>query len=208
MPRVLLAAAGLSLYFAVIGRVNWARLYPISLPGVILVMSFVACLKPAIKRVALSVTCAAILCMASSQLWHIHRQGYRIVPLPVGEAAVPTPEVEELCWLQNHTKPGDSFFEATWPSVYLPLGLRSPVFVETLLPDRTPNRFIDMTVDQLARSQTKYILSSRWLRQHSDRPSSDRQQSFDNFLTANYLRVQVFSNEDEVWQRRQTIEGR
>ena len=201
MAHVLLATAGLSLLLAVIGRVNWARLYAISLPGVILAMSFVTWLKPATRRIALTVICMATLCMASLQIWHIHQQSFGIMTLPGGAAAVPTSEVEELSWLQNNTKPGDSFFEATWPSMYLPLGLRSPVFVETVLPDRTPNQFVELTVNQLVNSQTKYILLSRWLGQHPDRPDNDELQPFRHLLKTNYIRVQVFSNGDEVWQR-------
>ena len=201
IARVLLASAGLALFLAVIGRVNWARLYPIALPGVILAMSFVTSMKPAARRIALSVIYVAIVCVASSQIWHVHRHGYKVLTLPAGRAAVPNPEVEELCWMQNHTKPDDYLFEATWPSIYLPLGLRSPVFVETLLPDRTPSQFVKLTMDQLSSSQTKYILLSRWLGQHPDELDNNELKPFKKFLNANYARVRVFQNGDEVWQR-------
>jgi hypothetical protein len=32
----------------------------------------------------------------------------------------------------NHTRPGDTVFQAAWPGIYLPLHLRNPLFIDVL----------------------------------------------------------------------------
>jgi hypothetical protein len=114
--------------------------------------------------------------------------------------AVAEVDAEEFQWLQAHTMPGDDFFQATWPGVYLPLGLRSPVFVETLLPERTSPEFTALTIRQLERSKVQYVLWSLWLQTDPQHVGPDNQQPVHDFLQNHYVRVHIFSNGDEIWQ--------
>jgi hypothetical protein len=39
---------------------------------------------------------------------------------------------QKLTWLAQHTSPGQYVFQAVWPSIYLPLAVRNPVFLDNL----------------------------------------------------------------------------
>jgi hypothetical protein len=100
-------------------------------------------------------------------------------------------------------KPGDEFLQATWPSVYLPLGLRSPVFIETLLPERTSPEFTALTILQINLTKVQYILWSHWLQRGlQDNAGVDDLEPFRKFMEDHYTRVHVFPNQDEIWQHR------
>jgi hypothetical protein len=201
MQSVLLAMAGLSLLLSVITRSNWTRLYAVSMPTIILGMKLLhqmTTLK--VRRRILWGLCGVIACLATLQIRSVRRQERTVLELRGGTMAVAEVDAEEFQWLQAHTMPGDDFFQATWPGVYLPLGLRSPVFVETLLPERTSPEFTALTIRQLERSKVQYILWSLWLQTDPQHVGPDNQQPVHDFLQNHYVRVHIFSNGDEIWQ--------
>jgi hypothetical protein len=203
MPSVLLAMAGLLLFLSVITRSNWTRLYAVSMPAVILGMRYLDRMTPKLRRWTTVGLCSAIVCLAAIQIRGVHRQRYTVLDLYGGTMAIAQPDVEEFRWLQTHTKPGDEFLQASWPNIYLPLGLRSPVFVETLLPERTSPEFTALTIRQIKLTKVQYILWSPWLQrglQHN--AEVDNLEPLRDFMERHYARVHVFSNQDEIWQHR------
>jgi hypothetical protein len=105
----------------------------------------------------------------------------------------------------QHTSPGDLFFQAQWLNLYLPLELRSPVFMDSLsATDDIPQEYVTLTVEQLERQQVKYILWSPRVIALSQpyRYRQDHLGPFRAFLDSHYRRVQIFSDSDEIWERR------
>jgi hypothetical protein len=203
ISTVHLAIAGLLLFLSVVTRSNWTRFYAVSMPAVILGMSCLDRMKPKRRRWSTAGLWIAIVCLAAIQIRGIHRQRYTVLDLYGGTMAIAQSDVEEFRWLQTHTTPGDEFLQATWPGVYLPLGLRSPVFVETLLPERTSPELAALTIRQIELTKVQYILWSHWL-QRGLQPTVevDDLEPFRKFMEDHYTRVHVFPNQDEIWQHR------
>lgn len=199
MPLVLLAMTGLFLLLEIIIRVNVIRLDTVAMPAIILLFWAVDRSKPArryVPAVWLIVICLAI---AQSHSMHYER---RVADLPAGKVALKADDFEEFSWLQQHTQPGDFFFQAIWLNLYLPLRLRSPVFVDGLLPTEVSRpEFVSLTVNQLEGSKVKYIL---WIPKWGA-PEVHLQQDhlgpFRDYLKVHYAPVHVFSNGDEIWER-------
>jgi len=200
MPLVLLAMTGLSLLLGVITRTNWTRLYGVSMPAVILLMWAFAGLSYRHRRWLRASMWIVLLFFAAAQIRSPRHHDLKVTDLPAGTAAVSPEEAEEFVWLARHTKPGDNFLQALWPGIYLPLDLRSPLFLESLRPERLPPEYVALSVQQAQESEVKYILWSPWLN-ISPQASTDNLQPFRDFMIAHYKPVHVFSNGDEIWQR-------
>jgi hypothetical protein len=85
------------------------------------------------------------------------------------------------------------------------LDLRSPAFVDGLATNEvTRPEWVDLTIRQLEDKQVKYVLCSPWLYSQLDpsRPWEDHLGPFRAYLRSHYTRVQVFSDHDEIWERR------
>lgn len=92
----------------------------------------------------------------------------------------------------------------SWLNIYPPLDLYSPVFVDGLWPSGlTRPELVALTIRQIEQTRLKYILwIPRFTIPTSDSPSQDYLLPFRDYLQSHYTRVHVFSNQDEVWERR------
>jgi hypothetical protein len=206
MQLVLLSLAGLSFLLAIITRVNWNRIYIVSMPAIILLLWGVARLGR-LRSYATTAIWVIIACVAAKQIGSRQRPPHRIALLPAGKAVVSAESNEKFCWLVQHTSPGDLFFQAQWINLYptFTLELRSPAFVEDLRPsEATRPEYVELTVRQVEQQQVKYILWSPRLVSLDEphRYGQDHLGPFRVFLSSHYRRVQVFSDRDEVWERR------
>jgi hypothetical protein len=202
MPLVLLAMAGLCLLLEVITRINVNRLYAVATPAVILLFWALDHSGKGVRYAAvlwLIVMCLAIL--QTSAAHHEHRQ---VADLPAGKAALIAEDFEEFSWLQQHTRPGDLFFQASWLNVYPPLKLRSPAFIDGLWPTRvTLPEFVSLTISQIDEKHVKYVLwIPRWTILSSIEDLPDCYLSpFHDYLRNHYVIVHIFLNGDEVWEK-------
>jgi len=198
-----LSLLGLMLLLEVITRTNWVRIYAVSAPALILLAWVIARrFKP--RRYVLAAGWAIVACLAVVQTWSRHHDGRRMIELPAGKTVLSTQKYEKFSWLMQHTKPGDFFYQALWVNVYPPLELRSPVFLDVLISDEdTRPEFVALSLRQLERAQVKYILWSPMLNGPLDpgRPWEYHLGPLRAYLLNHYARVQVFSDQDEVWQR-------
>jgi hypothetical protein len=55
-----------------------------------------------------------------------------VVELPGGKIATTSGATEKWRWLAAHTRPGEYVLQAEWPSVYLPLPLRNPIYLDVV----------------------------------------------------------------------------
>jgi len=79
------------------------------------------------------------------------------------------------------------------------------VFVDDLMPsEATRPEYVERTVRQVEQQQVKYILWSPKLVSLDEphRYGQDHLGTFRAFLTSHYRRVEVFSDRDEIWERR------
>jgi 4-amino-4-deoxy-L-arabinose transferase-like glycosyltransferase len=201
---VLLSLVGLSLLLEMITRVNRIRLYSISMTAIILLIWALARVGRLRGYVA-TAGWVIVACLAIQQTRSTYCHNSQIAELPSGKTALPVERYEQFSWLMQHTKPGDYFFQSSWPNVYFPLDLRSPVFVDGLGTNEvTRPEWVGLTVQQLEEKQVKYILCSPWLYKQFDpsRPWEDHLGPFRDYLRSHYTRVRVFSDQDEIWERR------
>jgi hypothetical protein len=203
-PRVvLLSLVGLFLLLEIIPGVNWLRLFAVSMPGLIL---FIWTASRSHVRLYIHVAgWILIACFAVRQTWSRYGQDNKLVRLPAGNAILSAQKYETFCWLMQHTKPGDFLFQAAWPGVYLPLDLRNPVFLDGLLTnEQTRPEFVQLSIEQLEGKRVKYILWSSRL-DHLDDPTllaANHLSPFRAYMKCRYTRVHVFSDRDEVWERK------
>jgi len=204
MQLVLLSTTGLLLLFEIATRMNWNRVYAVATPAVILFFWLVDHMGKR-RPYAITALLTILVCAAAVQTRSRQHRPLAITDLPAGRVALSLEELEEFSWLQQHTRPGDAFFQVSWLNIYPPLDLHSPVFVDGLWPSGiTRPELVTLTIQQLEQTRLKYIL---WIPRFtmpsaSDSPSQDYLGPFREYLQSHYTRVHVFSNQDEVWERR------
>src|SRR5262249_51526906 len=138
----------------------------------------------------LTVTCIGLIGVSAHQVAIRNSTRPVIVELPAGRAAVAPRLAEKLIWLAQRTTPGERFFQASYQSLYLPLGLRNPAF--DYLDRFTSPEFVALDLQQLSAAPVRYILWSPL-----DRP---RFPQFEQFLFERYRRVWRFADGDEIWE--------
>lgn len=190
---LLLTLVGLAMFIEVSGSPNWIRLYCVALPALILVVRLLP-----VQGAATALVWIGLACIASHQTWVRHREQSMIVDLPAGTAATLPPVGGKLAWLAQHTRPGQSLFEARWVDVYLPLALRHPVFTDMLEGghDSRPE-FVTRSIQQLEAQRVQYII---WAPRLELPPYPFPQ--FHRFLLEHYEWVLTFPDQDQVWQRK------
>lgn len=202
--EILLCLVGLSLTAEVALSLNWLRLFAVSVPALILA---IALLEKSGRRFLGGFLLAAAIFLAAIQIGAKHHHSYIVAELPAGRAALSPQEYERCSWLVQHTTPGDFFFEPLAPSLYLPLALRSPVFVEGLSPnDQTRPEFVVRTIQELQSNPVRYILWSP----HTDETEflhlpADHLGPFRSYLRTQFTHVWTFSTHDEVWEMKITV---
>jgi len=201
----LLTLCGLALLLEVAQSINWLRVYCVAIPGVILLIWNLS-QGGKFQHYATRFLRAGVVCLALLQTWSRHHQQSWKVVLPAGMAATTSASAEKLNWLRDHTKPGDFFFQAGWPGLYLPLDLHNPVYLDALeLGDQTRPEYVELSIRQLSGSRVQYVLWSPRL--NSPDPYYGAEQyhlaPFRDYLNNHYHLASSFSDQDEIWERNQ-----
>jgi hypothetical protein len=123
--------------------------------------------------------------------------------LPGGDAAITPQAYEKLHWIMLHTTPGQFFFQADWPGMYLPLKLRNPTFVDAISPgEETRPEDIASVIQQLEGKRVQYVL---WrARLDSAESSKDHLLPLRTYLHLKYTQVHAFADGDTVWERNES----
>ena len=132
-PLVLLTVVGVSLFGTVAYAPLHLRLAEISLPAFILaVWTFERVgelwWKVPAWGVAVAFMILAPVTIQRSNYWYFDSAAGRI-------ATSDTEAIEEYAWLREHTKPGEYFFAANSPRLYVLLGLHNPSRLPFVEPD-------------------------------------------------------------------------
>jgi hypothetical protein len=198
---VLLSLLGSLLGLEVAFSLSWLRVYVISLPAVVLGVFWLQRIEAA--RV-IKVAWGAVIVLALLQTAAKFRRPYVVADLPAGRAALSPITAEKFAWIHQHTRPGEFFLEALQPGAYFPLGLRSPIYAEglTALPQTRPE-FVQLAIRQLDANQTSYILWSHHLNElPTEQTESSALAPFRTYLQEHNQVAQVFSDGDELWQKK------
>ena len=205
---VLLSLVGLFLFAEVALNPNWLRVYAVSMPGILLTLWALAKASQRklefTERQLASVFLVLTLLAAVRLTWIRHRRPYVIATLPAGTTAVPKPQFEEIDWLARHTTPGEFFFQAEWPGLYVPLALRNPLFLDAAgTNNQTRPEDVDLAIAQLDHKQVRFVLWSPDLDIPDSNPREhDHLQPLREYLHERYILEKTFSTSDQLWQRK------
>jgi hypothetical protein len=110
-------------------------------------------------------------------------------------------------WVQQHTQPGEFFYEALFPDINFYLNLRNPTTLPRVMSSGyTTSQQVEDVIEGLERHQTRYI---SWNTIYLDRipewenPSDDHLQPLRDYIRKHYELVKVLNEPgDEIWERR------
>ena len=191
----LLTIVGTAMFVEVAVTPSWFRFYCVSLPGVILFVWLTARLGT-FSVYATRLLWVGVIGLAAYHTWSMRVHDSTIEELPAGKIATAPLAAEKLAWLAARTKPGQFMLQADWPDMYLPLGLRNPIFLDVLAGGADPG-YAALSLRQLESKRVQYIVLSPRL----ESPASYLPM-FHKFLVDRYRLIWRFSDQDEVWERR------
>jgi hypothetical protein len=197
----LVSLVGVFLFLDVAISINWLRLFAVSLPGIVLAVWELGKVQIQ-RRTALVTASIALACVAVHQIEVKRALSCARGELPAGRFATTPKAYEKLRWLAAHTETGEFFLQAGWPGLYLPLQVRSPLYVPTLSRwDGVLDEDILQAVEQMKARRVRYVLWTGSL----DADSTDQLSVFGTYLRSSYRRVHRFDDGDVVWEK---MEGR
>jgi hypothetical protein len=200
----LFAFVGIATALEMTPSLTWFRLYCVAAPAVLLFVWAVGRV-PTHQRLISNLLWIGLCCFALGQTWSLHRHQFVILDAPAGTVAAYPEQAEKLSWIAERTKPGDYFFQAGWPGVYLPLDLNNPVYAESLSPfNTTIPEIVERSIGQLESRQVRYILWAPFLNSPMPpgHPEVYHLTPLRDFMNRNYQKVWTFADGDEVWERK------
>ncbi len=192
----LLVAVGSALFAEVAADPSWLRFFCVALPAIVLLL-WLADDAASIARRVMPYLWAVLLLVATYQTSSKHRLYDTVQDLPAGRVATTEPMAEKLGWLQAHVKSGEYLLHAQWPSLYLPLDVRNPIYLDNILaPGADQLGYIALSIRQLQAKRVQYIVWG-----HRFDANGQLDSPFHQFLTSAYRPVRRFPDGDEVWER-------
>jgi cytochrome c oxidase subunit IV len=197
---ILLVLVGAGLFVEVLFSLNWLRLYAVCMPAIVLLTRATGGAGK-MRSYAVSALLVTAGCFAAAQIWSKQASPGVVTILP-GGAAVLTPQAsEKLRWIAERTTPGDFFFQASWPGLYIPLALRNPLFLDTVSPyDKTRPEYIEGAVIDLERRHVRYVLWSKQMDEKAQPGVSLA--AIRDYVRRQYRCVHVFTDGDEMLERK------
>jgi hypothetical protein len=198
---VLLWLVGVALLVEVCASFSWVRLFAIAAPGMVLFVwaadreGWLA----GVRRVAAWIALAVLTAILVRSTYRNHSV---VVDLPGGRVATDAPRAEKLLWLTRHDPPGGLLFAVNRPSVYLPLQLRSPLYLDAAIPN--PQTTLEQgrrAAEELDASGVNLVLWSALLESASHEKGCQGVAALGTYLHGHFHRVQSFADGDEAWER-------
>jgi hypothetical protein len=200
----LLTLVGFFLLMEVVSSLNWLRLFAVSMPGIILLIWMVGRTEK-IQRHTVVIVWILISAVASRQILSRYTGPSVTMETPGGKTAVSPGTHDKLESIMCYAKPGQLFFQAAGPSLYLPLQLRNPLSMDAVETNQqTRPEQIEQAVRQLEAKKVPFVLWSPRLdaADQFDRSTEEAIRPLRDYLHQRYARVEVFSDQDELWERK------
>ena len=200
----LLTMTGLVLLVEVASSLNWLRLYAVAMPGMILLIWAVGSTKT-IRPYAIAIAWIAIGAVAIRQTGARFIAHPLVLDTPGGKTLVSRQTYTKLQSLMEYTKPGRSMFQAAGPGIYIPLQIRNSVFLDAVETNQqTRPEHIERTIHDLEVKEVQFVLWSHRLddTDQFDRPTENTINPLRDYVRERYVRVQVFADRDELWERK------
>jgi hypothetical protein len=202
----LLASLGALQTLEIITMLNWNRMAATALPAMILAVWLIAQARP-VRRAVVAASWSIVGAIILVESVAAQRHHYSLGDFPTGPALLQQDDAEEVLWVAGHTRRGDTFFEVANTRLYAPLALRNPTPVDLLIAQNfTRPSYVTEAVHGLDQSRTQYILWSQRAgigsveRMHE--LPSDHLDPLRVYMLQAYVRIRVFANGDEIWERR------
>lgn len=198
----LLGLVGSFLLGELIFSLNWLRVYAVSMAGIILFIWAIST-STRFRRSGLISVWALVVLLGFLQPWFTQHRKYITAEMPAGRTAIEPEDAEKLSWGIEHTTPGEFLFQASSPSMYIPLGVRNPVFLDTAS-TMFNSQWVEWTIQQLEAKQVHYIIWAERLDYPVNlrRPITVNILPLRNYLHTRYQLTRRFQDGDEVWERR------
>jgi hypothetical protein len=198
-----LSLVGLALFAEVALSPSWLRYYAVAMPGIILLV-WVLGKSGRAGNVTLLLAWIGVAFFAGQQMIARQGHGYVVAHLPAGKAAVPIETYEKLSLLLERTRPGDFFFQAIWPGLYFPLGLRNPAYLDIVgSGDECRPEYVERAIVQIEARRVQYVLWAPILERAE--PGNERGYHLEplrRYLHEGYERAKTLVDGEELWQRK------
>jgi len=199
---MLLAVVGVAMFVVMIPALSIRRISCVSPPALIL-LAWLLSRGGKKWTVAAAAIGTVSFGVALAQITSIQLRKSLTLDLPIGRVGIPeVANYEVYRWMADHTRPGQWYFGM--PPLTLPLGLRNPTPIE----DPAPAEFsrpeqIAAAVEGLERTKTPLlVLLPAMYIPHLLGYSADHLQPFQDYLYLHYRKTKIFSNGEEVWERK------
>jgi hypothetical protein len=206
---MLLALVGFPLLLEVGVSVNWLRLFGVSFPGTILAVWILDDL-PAFRRFLVPVASLVIGYVAIHQVT-AKRAALSVYGEAPGGRFAASPQVsEKISWLAQHTQEGETFFQAGWPGVYVPLKVRNPIYFPTVTrPDGVRDQDVAAIIQQMKANRIPYVFWTHTLDENCEfARCNDYLLGLRAYLISSYVRMRTFEDGDVLWMRSDDYVGR
>ena len=198
---MLISLTGLFWFASVVYSAGISRLYPVSLPALILVVWF---LKSPFKteKVLLKALWTTTLILAFMRPLITQTAWNANLDLPTGRTAFAgSPQLyEKSRWVAERTQPGDYFFDD--PQICFALRLRDPSRVPFLRPtDYTRPEEVEDAIRALEQHRVRFVGWYAGLEDEITDPAGDHLGPLRAYLREHYHVAVSFSNSDQIWER-------
>jgi hypothetical protein len=199
--RVLCWLVGALLFAEILPGFNWVRLYAVALPAVILFVWAVG-RAPRYARVAHLLVAVGTVLLACALVRSTYRNHRDVVDIPGGRVASNAKDQEKLPWLADHLRPGESVFLAGKSSLYIPLGLHNPLFLDAAVPGpQTAPAHVRRAIRDLDAAEVAHVLWSPALGAPQPGQPPEGVPALRAYVHARYHLEKTFRDGDELWER-------
>ncbi len=203
---MLVAVVGFFMLLSVAPAPNPNRMAVSALPPLILLGWFLDSPRKLARALAAVFTVGALLAAAYG-IAKSRPQPVGILVTPQGRVAIIDPdEYQEYTWIQQHTRPGEYFYEGMVSDQYFYLDLRNPTPIPRIVNNgyTTPEQVVEV-IRGLEQHQVPYIF---WGLDLPDEPLPEWENPSDahlgplwSYMQAHYTLVKTFPDSGEIWKR-------
>jgi hypothetical protein len=193
---------GVALLAEVSVAFSWLRIFAVSMPAIILLVWAIDRLARW-RRPILVMAWSGTACLAAVLIRSTHRHHAFVVDFPAGRAATDALNRDKLLWFAERVPAGGAVFAADRPSVYLPLALHNPLFLDAAVPTRqTRLEAVDLAIAQIEATRLQYVLWSPALEDIGSDLEMAGMMALRAYVHEHYRPVRAFSDGDEAFERR------